>query len=558
MIGIVSNETQKPIIQEFFELFKTPWEFYREGEHYDVVLVSEKIAENPPAKVAIIFGTDTTIFDVQNHLQLSRHGGTLLLEHEGSRFPVYTGVSSFNSANNSSPADTVIKTMGKGESVGILASSSEMKILRIGYDLFGEVEFLLTNGQPIEFAQIPTLERHISVLRKCMVASGIIVVEVPPVPYGHSFITCLTHDVDFLELRNHGFDRSLAGFIGRSLMPVHYRGHQPEVAVAKCCKNLLAVLSIPAVYMGLCRDIWFDIDKYLEIEGDAPSTFYFIPFKNDPGQHLPGYPAPHYRAARYELSVYRNLIADLLSKGREVGVHGLDAWQDSQKGLRELAAVQKVTGQEQLGIRMHWLYFSDESPKALSDAGFLYDSSVGYNETLGFRAGTAQVFHRPGVPSIPELPLIIMDTTLFYPDRMGLTEQKALGVCADIISEMRRYGGALTINWHTRSLSPERNWNDIYFELLATIKTKHACFLTARQAVDWFKQRRALKVDSVDISSKTVRVTLSSDGGTFHLAPCVRIHLPPKKSEASANRSPCIPTCIDVPWQGEATVHASI
>ena len=32
----------------------------------------------------------------------------------------------------------------------------------------------------------------------------------------------------------------------------------------------------------------------------------------------------------------------------------------------------------------------------LEKAGFSYDSTVGYNETIGYRAGTAQVFKHPG------------------------------------------------------------------------------------------------------------------------------------------------------------------
>ena len=39
---------------------------------------------------------------------------------------------------------------------------------------------------------------------------------------------------------------------------------------------------------------------------------------------------------------------------------------------------------------MHWLYFDQNSPKTLENAGANYDSTVGYNETVGYRAGTAQ------------------------------------------------------------------------------------------------------------------------------------------------------------------------
>ena len=67
---------------------------------------------------------------------------------------------------------------------------------RIGYDLFAEVQTLLTVGQTKINAGIPTLDLHIALLRDLIVASGVPLVEIPPVPDGFRFIACLTHDVD--------------------------------------------------------------------------------------------------------------------------------------------------------------------------------------------------------------------------------------------------------------------------------------------------------------------------------------------------------------------------
>ena len=40
MIGVIANPSERPIVSEFFELFKTPWEFYQSDRHYDVLLSS--------------------------------------------------------------------------------------------------------------------------------------------------------------------------------------------------------------------------------------------------------------------------------------------------------------------------------------------------------------------------------------------------------------------------------------------------------------------------------------------------------------------------------------
>ena len=38
MIGVIANPSDEGIVREFFELFKTPWEFFRDAGQYDVVL----------------------------------------------------------------------------------------------------------------------------------------------------------------------------------------------------------------------------------------------------------------------------------------------------------------------------------------------------------------------------------------------------------------------------------------------------------------------------------------------------------------------------------------
>ena len=62
------------------------------------------------------------------------------------------------------------------------------------------------------------------------------------------------------------------------------------------------------------------------------------------------------------------------------------------RGREELAEICRITGAADIGVRMHWLYAGEKSPAILEQAGFAYDSTSGYNETVGYRAGTTQVF----------------------------------------------------------------------------------------------------------------------------------------------------------------------
>ena len=141
---------------------------------------------------------------------------------------------------------------------------------------------------------------------------------------------------------------------------------------------------------------------------------------------------------------------------------------------------------------MHWLYFDDHSPLALEKAGFSYDSTVGYNQTIGYRAGTAQVYKPLQAHHLLELPLHVMDTALFYPDYLNLTFEEADRRIGEIIDYARQFGGAVTFNWHDRSIAPERLWGEFYAGLISELKRKGAWCSSAGTVVSWFQNRRSV------------------------------------------------------------------
>ena len=200
------------------------------------------------------------------------------------------------------------------------------------------------------------------------------------------------------------------------------------------------------------------------------------------------------RSVAYEASEVGEEAKQAAARGSELAVHGIDAWRDSGAGRAEMSQLMSVTGQKPVGIRMHWLYFSGDSPKRLEQAGFDYDSTWGYNDGVGFRAGTSQVFRLAGTNRLLELPLLIMDSALLFPGRMGLSHEDAVGQCRRIVARVRRFGGTLVINWHDRCLAPERLWGRSYEALLNDVETENrAWFATAGQAVDWYRWRRSIR-----------------------------------------------------------------
>lgn len=490
MLGVIATEAEHNIVREFFELFKTPWEFYENGRHYDVILCSgtqSKLPKGATANLVIVYAGAETASGAD-------------LSYHGKRLPIYGNAATFQQA------PTFLTEASTGEAAAYLTRSADTVFARIGYDLFKEVETLLRSGQPFDNAAVPALDLHIALLRDLIVSTGIPLLEIPPVPAGHSFIACLTHDLDHASIRRHFFDSTILGFFYRATIGTAKNAARGRMTAGDVLKNWTAAAKLPFMYMGLARDIWSDFDRYVQLEQGRPSTFFVVPFQNRPGQSAPGY-----RATKYDVSHIAGKVSRLAAEGSEIGLHGIDAWADSAKGYEEKCRIQNFTAKETLGVRMHWLYSDERSAGVLEQAGFIYDSSAGYNNTVGYRSGTAQVFKPLSAKGLLELPMHIMDTALFYPDYLDLSPQEAWTRIAPMLDHAVAGGGATTINWHDRSIAPERLWGKFYIRLIDDLTRRGAWFATASQAVAWFRKRRSATFQEIDRGSGAIRVVVSDE-----------------------------------------------
>jgi hypothetical protein len=517
MIGVAIRPGERDIVAEFFELFKTPWEFFRIDRQYDVLICTDDRPRDAVASLTLHYSAVCAHGNTEPEVVCrSRPSGATIL-YAGRRLPIYGNVATFPISGFSVLMDEATR-----EPAAFKSGSNDRTILRIGYDLFQEVRSLLKIGQPSANAGIPTLELHIALLRDLITSAGIPIVEIPSVPDGYNLIACLTHDVDQPMLRSHCCDHTMFGFLYRatigSIVNV-CRGWKPLKSAGI---NLAAVCKLPFIYLGMMEDIWGRFDRYVEMENGLGSTFFVIPRKNDPGISPDGSIAPM-RASRYEIADIKPQIEKISLSGNEIGLHGIGAWADDVKAREEYQEIFQVVGETAVGVRMHWLYYNDKSPAILDRAGFSYDSTVGYNETVGYRAGTAQAYKPLESSNLLELPLQVMDTALFFPAYLNLSEMEAGRVVSKLIDGVVQFGGALTVNWHDRSIAPERLWDDFYLKLLRELKNRSAWCPTAFQAVSWFRKRRSAILTAVRGEGGTLQVKIS--GNTGHDLPGLRIRV---------------------------------
>jgi peptidoglycan/xylan/chitin deacetylase (PgdA/CDA1 family) len=519
MIGVIADSAEHDVVREFFELFKTPWEFYRGDRRYEVLVCAGEGPLDATAKLVVLYAGRKTHFDDAQKNPPGRQSRQRCLSYRRSLIPIYGETITFPEKDSGLLTDE-----DSHEDVAYLDRSTERVLARIGYDLFGEVRTLLMVGQPATNASMPALELHIAILRDLITGCGVPLVEIPPVPDGYPFIACLTHDVDHPSIRQHKWDHTTFGFLHRAVFGSLRNFIRGQMPVGQLVTNWSAALKLPFVHLGLAKDFWRGFaDRYLELERGIPSTFFVIPFRDRPGENSHG-PAPMFRAARYDAQDIGDTLQELLTAGCEVGLHGIDAWVDSSKGREELEEIRRLTGTSEVGVRMHWLYHDQESPMALERAGAAYDSTVGYNETVGYRAGTTQAYQPLQANRLIELPLHVMDTAVFYPAYLRQSPRQARTLLGQMADNTVRFGGCLTVNWHDRSIAPERLWDTSYSDLLQDLKNRGAWFSTAGQAVSWFRKRRSVQFETNCMEPEAVRAKVQGDRAGDLPALRLRIH----------------------------------
>src|SRR5262249_5975068 len=85
VIGVVAKKCEYPDVREFFELFRTPWEFYSAEHEYDVVLCNWQERIETSARLLIVYGT------ADDEIETSRaeNSRVAVRTYKGDRIPLY-------------------------------------------------------------------------------------------------------------------------------------------------------------------------------------------------------------------------------------------------------------------------------------------------------------------------------------------------------------------------------------------------------------------------------------------------------------------------------------
>lgn len=266
----------------------------------------------------------------------------------------------------------------------------------------------------------------------------------------------LTHDVDLI---NSGWKQEISWLLRRG--------------------NITTALSILLRELTGKR-IWHNFDKITDLESrfGAGSSFYFLTTTDT----IEAIPHADYHLTEKLLTE----IKYLERKGFEAGLH-----------FRRGAHLQDDALQKDIyafnhpatGGRYHFLSYDPlRTPSILDQSRLEYDSTLGFAECPGFRHGYAHPFYiydlfRNQPTHILEIPLAIMDTTLFHPKYMNLSAEEGLTYSRRIISEVEKFNGAVAVLWHNNAFGSYKyaHWQQGYQELLRMTRGRDGLMTTATE-----------------------------------------------------------------------------
>jgi len=158
------------------------------------------------------------------------------------------------------------------------------------------------------------------------------------------------------------------------------------------------------------------------------------------------------------------LLSEIHERGHTIALHPSfgtylrsDLIQAEEQELRDACARADIS-LPALSARMHYLrWCTPKTPRALSEAGVVADTTLGYAEAIGFRCGTCHPYDAFDPTTMTGLPLriqplIAMDITVLPGPYLNLKTPDALQRLVELKARCRTVGGTFTLCWHNSEL----------------------------------------------------------------------------------------------------------
>jgi peptidoglycan/xylan/chitin deacetylase (PgdA/CDA1 family) len=306
----------------------------------------------------------------------------------------------------------------------------------------------------------------------------------PAWPEGKPFAVCLTHDVDLVTLYS---QRQVCRAGAQMLQNAKNWKQMAKTTVFLGREHVLTSLRKTATDPLHCYERWLEVEAAV----GAHSTFFLWPGWSSVGRH-------HSSDCTYELTdrvafdrqkcTVAEMIKEINRRGWEIGLHpSWYSFDNTDEMKRQKEGLEKTLGYDIVSVRQHLLHYDIRvTPLIQAKAGLRYDSTLGFNDNVGFRFGTSYPWKLYDLKTevelpITEIPLIIQDGAMLTPAKgMRLDEDTAFQYIMQITEAVERVGGVLTLLWHPNYvINP--SWWHLYTRCLEYLNEKNAWFGSVRE-----------------------------------------------------------------------------
>ena len=292
---------------------------------------------------------------------------------------------------------------------------------------------------------------------------------------GARFAVALTHDVDTPWKWTR---QGVLGAAARAKAAVLARRLRTAAREAR------GLATVP-LYRARRSDPYWSFERILRDERrfGAASTFFVMAAHSHP---LDGPAAETYERVR------PRLVETLLAGGAEVALHGSYSAADRADRLAAEKRKLEALAGDVRGQRYHFLRLDPHSNlAALESLGFVYDSTLGFADQPGFRAGIAHPFRpwdfeREQPVRLVEVPLAAMDVTLGEERYLNLSARQAATHLGALVDWAAEHGGGFAVLWHSEqwdsALHP--GWDRLYRRFIEYVHARGGACVSAGQLAE--------------------------------------------------------------------------
>ncbi len=219
-------------------------------------------------------------------------------------------------------------------------------------------------------------------------------------------------------------------------------------------------------------------------KNESVGNFFFMPDRQ-----------PKEVAAGYDLRKYKEYLNSLkkqiISSGSSIGIHYDARHIEQDRMKKDIEKLEKIFETKIVSGRAHFLLFDiTKSFDIYEKSGVKLDTTCSYADKIGFRFSTCKPF-RPfnfnenREYDFIEVPLIVMDVSLYNKRYMSLTPEAGYKKIIELMEVVKKYSGVFTLLWHNSSFYPPefKGWDWVYEDVIKYAKANGFEFVRSERLI---------------------------------------------------------------------------